>query len=761
MNYMMINYGKALLTGLAFLVPGTRGMAQENPADSVHYWLDKSIQGQKVDTATFQKGIGKLNRLSLTDSLLRVFEEKARRFPAGSEDYWRYRILNSLLGNLSTFDMEKAISFGRRIFAETEKLNGPHAHYIRSSFLRQLRLPYRNSGRIREGFEFFTGKLKAYREKNDSAGLADCHYVLGGFYRTIGLLDQAIYHSKKGQQYCDSVHGTGSSFGSFNYPNGRFNYFNGGLITGLYQLQKEEYGPAIQNFRKVLRLFMGGETTLGYNNAGSLMAQAKMNLEEMDSVVYYVTISLEGAKNNSADFKVFPLQVLAEFYTRGGNTHAADSVLDICDSLIRKNQLPVSAPAGIIDPEYYRALVRAKLNQLPEAIAYLKKDILRLNNNRLYILRDLRLMTQWYRQLNQPALEAETYRQFIGLQDSVLADQAQFRSLSFEAEQEMGAKEMSINRLQSANKISALTRNFSIGMAVLLLLLAAGLYQRFRFKHRANQALESALANLQATQAQLLQSEKMASLGELTAGIAHEIQNPLNFVNNFSEVNKELLGELKEEIKKGNMDEVNAIADDVISNEEKINHHGKRADAIVKGMLQHSRSSSGVKEPTDINELADEYLRLAYHGLRAKDKSFNATMITEYDESIGNINIIPQDIGRVVLNLITNAFYAVADKKRQLPDGRLPQGELYEPTVSVTTKKVMDQVEIHVKDNGNGIPPNVVDKIFQPFFTTKPTGQGTGLGLSLSYDIVKVHGGEIKVHTKEMEGSEFVIKLPV
>ena len=266
--------------------------------------------------------------------------------------------------------------------------------------------------------------------------------------------------------------------------------------------------------------------------------------------------------------------------------------------------------------------------------------------------------------------------------------------------------------------------------------------------------LKQSLDNLKATQSQLIQSEKMASLGELTAGIAHEIQNPLNFVNNFSEVNKELLEEMKEEIDKGNLAEVKIIANDVIVNEQKINHHGKRADAIVKGMLQHSRNSSGVKEPTDINALADEYFRLAYHGLRAKDKSFNAIMKTDFDKNLCNINIIPQDIGRVILNLITNAFYVVDEKTKS-------GIENYEPTVSVSTKKDNGNVEIRVKDNGNGIPKKVIDKIFQPFFTTKPTGQGTGLGLSLSYDIVKAHGGELKVETKEGEGSEFIIHLPI
>ncbi len=271
------------------------------------------------------------------------------------------------------------------------------------------------------------------------------------------------------------------------------------------------------------------------------------------------------------------------------------------------------------------------------------------------------------------------------------------------------------------------------------------------------EAVENTLKELQSTQVQLIQSEKMASLGELTAGIAHEIQNPLNFVNNFSEVNTELIKEMVEEVDKGNITEVKAIAKDIQDNEEKINHHGKRADAIVKGMLQHSRSSSGQKEPTDINALCDEYFRLAYHGLRAKDKSFNAILKTDFDETIGKINIIPQDIGRVILNLITNAFYAVNEKKKSYE----PSAMSYEPIVTVSTKKINNKIEIKVADNGNGIPSSIKDKIFQPFFTTKPTGQGTGLGLSLSYDIVKAHGGELKVETKENEGTIFIIQLPV
>jgi two-component system, NtrC family, sensor kinase len=272
---------------------------------------------------------------------------------------------------------------------------------------------------------------------------------------------------------------------------------------------------------------------------------------------------------------------------------------------------------------------------------------------------------------------------------------------------------------------------------------------------KQKEELEETLKELKTTQAQLIQSEKMASLGELTAGIAHEIQNPLNFVNNFSEVSVELLDEMEEELGKGDTEEAKAIAADIKKNLEKIMHHGKRADGIVKGMLQHSRASSNVKEPTDINKLADEYLRLAYHGLRAKDKSFNAELVTHFADGLPMVSIVPQDIGRVMLNLFNNSFYATQKKQETA-------GADFKPTVEITTKLKGKSIEITVKDNGTGIPDEIKDKILQPFFTTKPTGQGTGLGLSLSYDIVvKAHEGKIDVKSKEGEGSEFLIILPV
>jgi signal transduction histidine kinase len=277
--------------------------------------------------------------------------------------------------------------------------------------------------------------------------------------------------------------------------------------------------------------------------------------------------------------------------------------------------------------------------------------------------------------------------------------------------------------------------------------------------------LQKTIDELKSTQNQLIQSEKMASLGELTAGIAHEIQNPLNFVNNFSEVSVELCQELEEEVDKteiadADKDYIKGIIADLSQNQQKITHHGKRADSIVKGMLQHSRASSGEKEPVEINALADEYMRLAYHGLRAKDKEFNAALVTDFDPTIGKVLVMPQDLGRVFLNLFTNAFYAVAEKKRKLAEaGNLND---YRPQVKISTKKFANKLYVRVTDNGTGMPENVKAKIFQPFFTTKPTGQGTGLGLSMSYDIItNAHGGTLDVDTVPGESTEFKITIPI
>jgi len=375
----------------------------------------------------------------------------------------------------------------------------------------------------------------------------------------------------------------------------------------------------------------------------------------------------------------------------------------------------------------------------------------------------------------------EHYKLYTLYRDSLQKQEVEKRELQAKMQYEFDKKQ-AIAKAEQAKKDAEQKRIKNIqyftiaGLAFLLLailLFASIQWRNNKQKKKANALLqqqnervEETLTELKSTQSQLIQAEKMASLGELTAGIAHEIQNPLNFVNNFSEVNTELIEELTNELSTGSKEEAISIAKDIKDNEEKINHHGKRADAIVKGMLQHSRANRGQKEPTDINALTDEYLRLSYHGMRANDKSFNATMKTDFDARTGKINVVPQDIGRVLLNLFNNAFYAVNEKKPPTTKGEKNTVQIdYEPTVTVSTKSVKSPsgnlgVILTVKDNGNGIPQKVLDKIFQPFFTTKPTGEGTGLGLSLSYDIVKAHSGEIKVETKQGEGSEFIIELP-
>jgi two-component system, NtrC family, sensor kinase len=372
-----------------------------------------------------------------------------------------------------------------------------------------------------------------------------------------------------------------------------------------------------------------------------------------------------------------------------------------------------------------------------------------------------------YDSLNDPENALSYYKIFITYRDSIDNLKSVRKMGELSKTFEVSQKQAEVNLLNRQKKLQRALLFAALIILVIIITLLMILIKNNRQKQKAFMLLtkakaiteeqrdqtNKALEKLKRTQAHLIQSEKMASLGELTAGIAHEIQNPLNFVNNFSEVNAELITELREENKKGNPDAVQAISEEIFKNEEKISHHGKRADAIVKGMLQHSRSGSTEKTQTNINALVGEYFRLAYHGLRAKDKSFIADMHTDFDPEVGELNIVPQEIGRVILNLANNAFYAVSARASEAPAD-------FRPTVSVSTKKTDTQVLISVKDNGTGMLDAVKEKIFQPFFTTKAPGFGTGLGLSLSYDIMKAHGGELKVESEKDKGSEFIMLLP-
>ena len=512
----------------------------------------------------------------------------------------------------------------------------------------------------------------------------------------------------------------------------------------------KDYPKALNYLQRQKKLYDKGEMNEGFGYALYDIGNVYEETNQLDSARYYEQQALEFFRKINRE-EPFVYKTLGNIEMKSGNpTKALSYYQQSLQIAIQNNEHRASASAYNKIAFFYKLA-----NQPDSGIYYARKGLeeSELISHKKTIFEAATLLSEFYEQTD--AKESLRYLKIANTYKDSLFSTGNIQTIqALVDKEEEHQKEIEEARTKYQDQLKQYA--FIAGLGILLLI-ALILYGNNRQKQKANKILEQTLTDLRSAQSQLIQSEKMASLGELTAGIAHEIQNPLNFVNNFSEVNDELLKELKTEAEKGNLEEVKAIANDIAFNSEKINHHGKRADAIVKGMLQHSRTSSGQKEPTDINALADEYLRLAYHGLRAKDNSFNADLKTDFDNNIGNINIIPQDIGRVILNLINNAFYAVDEKKKQNPN--------FEPIVIVSTKTVKPPlgglgVWISVKDNGNGIPQKVLDKIFQPFFTTKPTGQGTGLGLSLSYDIVKAHGGEIKVETVETEGSIFKIILP-
>ncbi|MBS1523368.1 MAG: GHKL domain-containing protein [Bacteroidetes bacterium] len=488
------------------------------------------------------------------------------------------------------------------------------------------------------------------------------------------------------------------------------------------------------------------------------MGVAYLNLGKKDLAEKYFQLDMEYA--NKAGLHEFT----NVYYNDIGLVQIARGHLD---SALVNFKKAISIGTSINDAEDLNityintAKIFIKLNKQDSAIVYAKKGLESAQSGHFLqdILNISKILYSLYDQKNDIPEAYKYYKIATATNDSIFSQEKVRQLVSIDFEERQRQQEIATAKTEYQNTIRTY---ILIGVIAVALFIAIIFWRNSRQRQIANDLLqeqkeeiEATLEQLQQTQTQLIQSEKMASLGELTAGIAHEIQNPLNFVNNFSEVSVELLAELKEEARAGRTQDVIAIADDLTGNLEKIRHHGKRADAIVKGMLEHSRASTGQKQATDINKLADEYLRLAYHGLRAKDKSFNADLVTNFDEKLPSANVIPQDIGRVLLNIFNNAFYAVNQKTKTA-------GTDYKPAVEVITEQQNGSILIKVKDNGNGIPDVIKDKIMQPFFTTKPTGEGTGLGLSLSYDIVvKGHGGSIEVNSKEGVGSEFTIKLPI
>jgi two-component system, NtrC family, sensor kinase len=502
-----------------------------------------------------------------------------------------------------------------------------------------------------------------------------------------------------------------------------------------------EYATCLKYTREVLKISQGWELPIAWRD----LSVVYHRLNQPDSAMIYAKKAYEKLKGTESE---------AKLYNVLGDAYAGKALYDSALLLFRNGvtaSLKDPSVIYLIDNYIGLAGVYKAIGNADSAIWYSKKALAEKIEKKypIGLLKAADLLASVYESQNNPDSTLKYLRIALAVKDTLFSKEKTMaiQNLAFKEQEKQKEIEASKLQLQNQIKLYALLGSFFI-----VLTIAGLLVRNNRQKQKAKIKIEKAYGELKATQAQLVQSEKMASLGELTAGIAHEIQNPLNFVNNFSETNTELLKEAEAEFKSGNPDDGFSILHDIKENNTKINHHGRRADSIVKGMLEHSRTNRGEKQSTDINTLVDEYLRLSYHGFRAKDKSFNATIETNFDERIVKVNIIPQDIGRVLLNLFNNAFYIVSEKKKQF-------GEGYEPKVEVSSKRQSDRIEITVKDNGNGIPPEAINKIFQPFFTTKPTGQGTGLGLSLSYDIVKAHGGELKVNSKEGEGAEFTVQL--
>jgi signal transduction histidine kinase len=654
-------------------------------------------------------------------------------------------------------------------------------------------------------FNEFAQKVYKYSQKNnDRAAEAAAWSYFGQGYRLTGNYTKALECHYKAIALSMKFATKSQISHSYNQ------------LGHIYK-DREENDKAIEIYRVALFYSLEGRITR-YGppmNLGTVF----LNAGKLDSSIYYSNLALENlhlANENQNTFIPAILGNLGAAYSRMNKKREAEkyfqSALSIILNPIYKSPRVKQGLYFIISDHFRR------YEQIDSCLYYAKLSIVEVNNTvyRHLMLKPAKMLSEIYegKDADSTVKYLKIYLNSNEVINSTRVTQ-QLQMLAFEEEQQKLELEQTKKEARSR-----FTIYFLVGGLSLVSLFGLLMLKNNKEKQKANlvlkkqkQEIEIMLEKLTSTQKQLVQSEKMASLGELTAGIAHEIQNPLNFVNNFSEVSKELIDEMKEELAVGNEASVKSaveIADDISKNLEKINHHGKRADAIVKGMLAHSRTSSGKKELTDLNALVDEYLRLAYHGLKAKDQTLQAAYSFKPDSSLPKVNVVPQEIGRVLLNLINNAFYACAERSRSTcaersrstcaersrstcaersrstvnekvksemayvkdtPSDVSPFTSHYQPLVTVSTKNLGDKVEILVKDNGNGIPEAIQDKIFQPFFTTKPTGQGTGLGLSLSYDIItKGHGGELKlqsnpcqpgVQSQQHSGSEFTILLPV
>jgi len=603
-------------------------------------------------------------------------------------------------------------------------------------------------------------------------GLLTKAYILGGkgnFSQVFKLIQSSILISKD-PKYEKNLYIKENDRAEMDPQKFRLRTLSNGYhqLGNLYSLVGNNE-KAIESFKEVIRIGKDINSEGNFITSNMNIASIFLRQEMLDSALFYTGQAIK--YSNRTGLKTYQGYMLNDLATIFFKSAQSDSAKYYYWKSLRvsreQNNLTAEASTKISLAKLYKELNVDSMHYYSDA-AYNLAKTLNLQN---HIVSSSELISSAY----QIRGNADSALHYLSI-SKILGDSLRtVRENNLTEFLNMGFEEQMQSEKAMQDNIAYKTRIRTIGLFTglgILAILAFIFYRNNRQKQKANAVLESTLTNLKSTQSQLIQSEKMASLGELTAGIAHEIQNPLNFVNNFSEVSAELVDEIKESRNKSQISRLwteedkleDEILEDIIQNLGKIQHHGKRADSIVKGMLAHSRRSSGEKGLTDINALADEFLRLSYHGLRAKDSTFYAEFTTDFDPDLPKVSVIPQDMGRVLLNIINNAFQAYGPHVLPAPivlGDDLAELELHKPLVTVSTKNLGDKIQISIKDNGPGIPDAIKDKIFQPFFTTKPTGEGTGLGLSLSYDIIKAHGGEILLESIEGEGTTFTVSLPI
>ena len=688
-------------------------------------------------------GMDGICQTSKIDSLQVVIRE-------AQDDTFKVKDLLSLAESELRIDNQLALKYSDDAHKLADKLN---YSYGQAYALKYMGNASYYQGNYVEALIYWRQSLAIFKQSGDILGVSNMQNNLGVVYFYQGDDEQALNY------YLESLKAAEEIKDKLRIVTALVN------IGAVYFNKESTYDLALKYYLQALPL---GEELKDPEALGTVYVNlGEIYLVKGDDVtaLNYFTKGLDAYKKSNGNVP-YALYDLGRLYAQRGDFERAISyqkeAFDLAEEKSSKNEM-AQAKLGLA--ETYRGMGNNK-----EAIgAYQAALEIAKEVNANYLLKNAyQGLAELYEKSPDYKEAYEYLTLYAAIKDTLynaeIDKKIQYMSLQFDIEKKQGEIDLlekdKLQKIQEAR--NQRLWNFSVsGALIFALVLSFVLFRNVRNKQRSNALLRSqkeeiqdTLEKLKATQSQLIQSEKMASLGELTAGIAHEIQNPLNFVNNFSEVSYELIDEMKEELDSGNIEDIKAIVSDLRHNLEKINAHGKRADAIVRGMLQHSRTSSGTKESVAINAMADEYLRLTYHGLSAKDPSLSVDMKTDFDEKVGKIMAIPQDLGRVILNILTNAFYAVKEKKKLSTDD-------YRPVVSVSTRKLKNNIVINISDNANGIPQNVLNKIFQPFFTTKPTGEGTGLGLSLSYDIItKGHGGELKVDTKEGEGTTFSIYLP-